>query len=236
MVRLLFSIAATLLVMGARPVEAAPPLQLVPDSAYRNDAPAPHYAQLDRGRAVSPMARRQPHPAVQQPARVYLLRGFMNVFSLGMDDLATQIQANGIAAMVTNHADAEYLVARIVAAYQAGDRSPIVLIGHSLGADAVIEMAQDLDRYNIPVAAAILFDGTAPHAVPRNVTTAVNFTQRFELTPGAEFHGTISNVDLRGDEGIDHLTIDKSPSLQAQALGYVLRAASAAPILPAPRP
>ncbi|HXQ84861.1 MAG TPA: hypothetical protein VN769_12430 [Xanthobacteraceae bacterium] len=46
----------------------------------------------------------------------------------------------------------------------------------------------------------------------------------------------IANVDLRYDEGIDHLTIGKSPALQAQALNYVLQAASARPAPPALRP
>ena len=62
--------------------------------------------------------------------------------------LAAQIQADGIAATVTNHADADAIVNQIVTRYQAGDRGPIVLIGHSLGADAVIAMAQALDQYN----------------------------------------------------------------------------------------
>jgi len=155
------------------------------------------------------------------------MRGFMNVFSLGMDDLAATIQNRGIDATVTNHADADEIVGQIVRNYTAGDRGPIILIGHSLGADATITMAQTLDHSGIPVALVILFDGTADHVVPENVAVAVNFTQRFDLTPGFGFHGTISNVDLRNDAGIDHLTIDKSPALQQDAVAYVLQAATA---------
>jgi len=160
----------------------------------------------------------------------------MNVFSLGMDDLTEKIQAAGIAAMVANHADAETVVNLIVTRYQVGDRGPIVLVGHSLGADAVITMAQALDRCEIPFALVLLFDGTAPHAVPKNVATAINRTQRYDLTPDFEFHGAIANVDLRYDDGIDHLTIDKSPVLQARALNYVLQAAFPRPTPPALRP
>jgi pimeloyl-ACP methyl ester carboxylesterase len=177
--------------------------------------------------------------AVTQPvAEVYLLRGFMNVFSLGMDDLAARLQANGIAATVGNHADAGAVINQIEMRYQAGDYGPIILIGHSLGADAVVAMAEALNQDRVPVALIILFDGTAPHRVPGNVTAAVNFTLQYDLTPDIDFHGTISNVDLRGDPGIDHLTIDKSPSLQAQVLDYVLKAAatSATPKTPARRP
>src|SRR5581483_4215141 len=93
--------------------------------------------------------------------------------------------------------DAEGIVATIVTRYAAGDHRPIILIGHSLGADAVIAVAQALDRNAIPVALAMLFDGTAPHAVPKNVAAAVNFTLQFDISPGPAFRGTIANVDLR---------------------------------------
>jgi hypothetical protein len=187
-------------------------------------------------RAAAPLTRPQPLPAPPPPAHVYLMRGFLNVFSLGIDDLGAKIQAAGIAAAVANHADADNFLNQITTRYQSGDRGPIILIGHSLGADAVIDMAQTLDRYDIPVALAILFDGTAPHAVPKNVAVAVNFTQEFEIGPGPGFSGTISNVNLRGQEGIDHFTIDKAPALQAHALDDVLRAASAQPGPQARRP
>src|SRR5271170_6964069 len=65
---------------------------------------------------------------------------------------------------------------------EAGDHGPVILIGHSLGADAVIAVAQAPDRYNIPVALLVLFDDTAPHEMPGNVARAINFTRRFNLT------------------------------------------------------
>ena len=41
----------------------------------------------------------------QARAHVYLLRGLMNIFSLGMDTLAAKIQRRGIYATVHNHAE-----------------------------------------------------------------------------------------------------------------------------------
>ena len=215
---------------------SAAPLDILPDNAVRSASPAPHYAQYDARKAVYQPPAQHPQAAPLGPPKVFLLRGLMNVFSLGMDDLAERIKADGIPATVTNHADADMLVSEIVTAYQAGDRGPVILIGHSLGADAVIGMAQALQRYNIPVALAILFDGTEPHQVPGNVATAINFTQRFNLTPGADFHGALSNVDLSYDRGIDHFTIDKSRTLQANALNYVVLAATSAPAVSPRRP
>ena len=163
---------------------------------------------------------------------MYLLRGFLNVFSLGMDDLAAKLQAEGISATVMNHAEADLVTSRIVTSYNGGDRGPIVLIGHSLGADAVVEVADGLARYNIPVALLVLFDGTEPHQIPANVTTAVNYTKHFMIAPATGSSGVVSNVDLSGDTSVDHLSIDTVPSLQAQTLDYILQAASVVPRKP----
>jgi hypothetical protein len=241
MLRLLTCIVAAALSIAAGAAASAAPLDILHSASIQSlppsSPPAARYAQYDARKAVfAPPGRNvQPRPVPLAPARVYLLRGFMNIFSLGMDDLAARIQADGIAATVTNHADADMLVNEIVTRYQAGDHGPIILIGHSLGADAVIAMARALDRYDIPVALAILFDGTSPHQVPGNVTTAINFTQRFDIGPAPDFRGSLSNVDLSADEGIDHFTIDKSPALQANALNNVLRAATATPAASARR-
>ena len=70
-------------------------------------------------------------------AHVYLFRGLLNIFSMGMDELADKIKASGIPATVYNHTEWEEVAGRIVADYKNGNHGPIVLIGHSLGADAV---------------------------------------------------------------------------------------------------
>ena len=45
---------------------------------------------------------------------VYLMRGLLNIFSLGMDQLAAQIARNGIDASVYNHSVEETVVGTIV--------------------------------------------------------------------------------------------------------------------------
>lgn len=178
--------------------------------------------------AIAPAkAAREFHEAAPR-AHVYLMRGLMNIFSLGMDQLAATIAGRGIDATVANHAEADAVVGRIAANYRAGDRGPIILVGHSLGADAVMLMAQSLDRMGIPVALVVPFDGTASYAASKNVACVLNITQRdfAYMRAGAGFHGKLSNVDLRGTAGIDHFTIDKSPQLQARALKAVLDAAA----------
>jgi hypothetical protein len=188
------------------------------------DPSAQRCAQNDALRSSPSAARRSPQ--AQGPAQVYLLRGFLNVFSLGMDDLAAKLQADGISATVMNHADADYVASRILTTYNAGDHGPIMLIGHSLGADAVVDLANALARYNIPVVLLVLFDGTESHQIPANVATAINYTKHFMIAPAPGSRGVVSNVDLSADASIDHLNIDTIPSLQTQTLNYIFQAAS----------
>jgi thioesterase domain-containing protein len=181
---------------------------------------AVHRKMAARKRALGaemrlPLSEGRAHP------HVYLLRGLMNVFSLGMDDLAAELRRAGIEATVTNHAESERLVNAITANYAAGDRRPIVLVGHSLGADAVMLMAASLDRNGVPVDLVVPFDATAQHEASANIARVVNMTKHFMVTPGPGFHGALANIDLSQDPGIDHLNIDKSPRLHAEVLNDV---------------
>src|SRR5215470_8969270 len=158
---------------------------------------------------------------------VYLMRGLLNIFSLGMDQLAAQIERSGIDASVYNHTVEESVVGAIVQKYRTGDHGPYILVGHSLGADAVMLMAQQLSAQSVSVALVLSFDGTASYAAPANVSCVVNLTQRkyAYMQAGAGFHGRLSNVDVSSDTTIDHVTIDKSPRLQAMALKEIVQAA-----------
>ena len=77
--------------------------------------------------------------------------------------------------------------------YRAGDHGPYMLVGHSLGADAVMVMAQELNAQGVPVALVVPFDGTGSYAAPRNVACVLNLTQRHYayMRPGAGFHGML---------------------------------------------
>jgi alpha-beta hydrolase superfamily lysophospholipase len=162
-------------------------------------------------------------PSMAAPrAHVYLLRGLLNIFSLGMDTLAAELNKRGVYATVDNHADWQELANSAAANYKAGKEGPIILIGHSLGADAVMEMASYLGKRGVPVALVVPFDGTASFAASPNVERVLNLSQHYWMTRGPGFHGSLINVDLRSDPNIDHLNIDKSPRLHARVIAEVL--------------
>jgi len=157
-------------------------------------------------------------------AHVYLLRGLMNIFSLGMDTLAEQLNRRGVYATVHGYGEWQALADRAAGDYKAGKEGPIILIGHSLGADAVMEMAAYLGRKGVPVALLVPFDGTRSFAASDNVAHVLNLTQRdyAYMRRGLGFHGTLANVDVSSDPSIDHINIDKSPRLHARVVSEVL--------------
>jgi len=158
----------------------------------------------------------------QSRAHVYLLRGLMNIFSLGMDTLGEELERRGVYATVDNYASWPTLADQAAAKYKAGSEGPIILVGHSLGANAVMEMAAYLGKRGVPVALVVPFDGTGPYAASSNVARVLNLTQHYYMSPGSGFHGSLINVDLRADGNIDHLNIDKSPRLHARVIAEIL--------------
>ncbi len=162
------------------------------------------------------IAQSQPH--------VYLFRGLADVFSTGMNTLADELNKRGVHATSHSHTDWKAIADRVATDYKAKKEGPIILIGHSLGADAVMEMADYLSDRGVPVALVVPFDATQSFPVSGNVSRLVNFTQRdyAYMRAGPGFRGSLNNVDLSSNSEIDHLNIDKSPELHARVLGEVL--------------
>jgi len=173
---------------------------------------------------------------VAQPrAHVYLFRGLADIFSQGMDTLADELNKRGVYATSHSHTDWKSIADRAALDYKAAKEGPIVIVGHSLGADAAMEMADYLGDKGVPVALVVPFDGTQSFPVPANVARVINFTQRDYafMRPGPGFRGSLDNVDLRGDPKIDHLNIDESPRLHSQVIGAVLAIAGGHVAVPA---
>ena len=172
----------------------------------------------------------QPHP------HVYLFRGLADVFSTGMDTLADELNKHGVHATSHSHTDWKAIADRAAADYKAKKEGPIILIGHSLGADAAMEMADYLGDKGVPVALVVPFDGTQSFPVSGNVARVINFTQRdyAYMRPGPGFRGSLNNVDLNSNHDIGHLNIDKSPELHARVLGEVFAVLGRKPMPAAP--
>ncbi len=156
------------------------------------------------------------------PGHVYLLRGLTSVYSFGIDQLAAKINHRGVTATVYGLTETGPLANDIIRKYKAGeDRGPIMLLGHSSGADYAIAIAQKLKEAGVPVALAFGFDPTRiADAVPANVELFINLYQGMNIIgggepqPNSDFHGRLIDVDLREHTEIVHITLDKTPAVQ----------------------
>jgi pimeloyl-ACP methyl ester carboxylesterase len=206
-------------------------LPAISQSAPTEAAPTQTAAtQASVSPSIAAPEKPKPKPSTSSATRqvgsghVYLLRGLLNIFSLGMDDLASKLQARGVAATVYNHTEWQGLADSIAEKYKAGKHGPIILIGHSLGADAVMIMAEYLGKKGVPVALVVPFDGTGSYAASPNVARVMNLTQRdyAYMRKGQGFKGTLQNIDVSKDSTIDHITIDKSSRLHNMVVASVL--------------
>ena len=160
---------------------------------------------------------------------VYLMRGLMNVFSQGMDTLATELGGKGFQTKVINHSSWSYAAAQITERYKAAKRpEPVFLIGHSLGADAVILLAERLAENKVPVTLAVTFDPVHPRPAPHNVKRFVNFFQSnngfgVPVKPQKGYRMSIVNTDLKDREDIGHTTIDKADFLHSKVVSEMMR-------------
>lgn len=148
-----------------------------------------------------------------------LLRGWFGVFSTGMDSVADQLRARGINAEAIGHLSWKAQVDRIVRERAARKIGPIVLVGHSQGANNVIEMAQMLKSHDIQVDLLVTLAPFMQDPIPSNVLRAVNYYQEpgwgAPLSGEAGFRGKLSNIDLASDFTVTHVTIDKSSRVQS---------------------
>src|SRR4051794_5772628 len=158
--------------------------------------------------------------AARADTRVYLLRGWFGVFSTGLDNLSEELRTKGIKAETVGHLAWRSTVSNIIKAHAAGKLGALVLVGHSQGANNVIEMARLLEKEKIPVDLLVTLAPLLQDPIPGNVVRAINYYN----SPGwgapvkAEvgYRGKLSNVNLGGDIGITHIAMDKSPNIQAE--------------------
>ena len=157
-------------------------------------------------------------PARAEP-RVILLRGWFGVFSTGLDALADTLKAKGIRAEVLGHLSWKTAADEILRERAEGKTDALVLVGHSQGANNVIDMARMLEARNVPVALLVTLAPYRQDPVPANVLRAVNYYQSSgwaaPLSAGPGFKGKLSNVDVAEDSTISHVNIDKSARIQA---------------------
>jgi len=179
--------------------------------------------------------------AAPASAHVYLMRGVLNIFSLGMDQMASRLQAQGIPASVHNHILWASVADDAVAEYRSGRAKVIILVGHSSGATCLPDMVERLSQQGVPVKLAIGLDSVFHTSLSGRVGKYINFYvangagTRVEKT--RNFQGTLENVDVENVPGVGHLTIDKNELMQQKVIAAIDAAVASGPgVAPATAP
>lgn len=179
------------------------------------------------------------HPRV---GYVYCARGWLGIFSTGMMDLANELNTKvGVSAVSV--ADMEYLRLEdwLIQQHEKGTMNePLVLLGHSWGADDMIRVAEDLQKHDISVDLMVLIDPVTPPPVPSNVKRVYCVYKSHPLTDWyPAWRGVpatvvdpqatpLTNIDLRTAKGlgfdtesISHPDIEKSEGVHNLAIEQI---------------
>jgi len=170
---------------------------------------------------------------------VYLLRGVLNIFSLGLDDIAAKLQQQGINVTIANYLSWPSLAEEAAAEYKSGRTKTIVLVGHSSGATALPDMVARLDHLGAPVKLAIGLDSVFRTSLAGRVGRYINFYvangNGEPVAKTKQFRGELENVDV-GKLGMAHLTIDKSEIMQRKVISAIDAVAFSRPKEPSVAP
>ena len=158
-------------------------------------------------------------------AHVYLLRGVLNIFSMGLDDIAAKLEAQGIPVTVTNYLGWASLAEQAAADYKSGKVRTIILVGHSSGATVLPDMVARLDQLGAPVKLAIGLDSVFRTSLHGRVGRYINFYiangNGEPVKPTGNLHGTLENVNVQNVPGVGHLNIEKNEIMQRKVIGAI---------------
>ena len=178
--------------------------------------------------------------ASDQPyaGNVYLLRGFIGIWSFGINDIGKRIREAGIRASVYQEDQWGEVCNAIIAEYENNpSHEPLIIIGHSYGADDALKMAKKLQQHNINVDLIITLDPVTPPRVPTNIRLCYNIYQPglFDMLPffrgvklDAEDPHNLQNVNIRAERrdllepNTDHFNIEKNKLIHVEIVKKVL--------------
>jgi surfactin synthase thioesterase subunit len=157
--------------------------------------------------------------------KVFLIRGFANVFSPGIDLLASELKRRGIAVETSNHLSWGSTASEAIEGCRSGRISSIVLVGHSLGGAAVIDAAKRLQEAGMRVALMITLDPVSAGQAPSNVRRLENYFLSTGIGSSIKkdngFRGQLQNVDVSNRRGADHVAMTTIPDIHRHIIGQI---------------
>lgn len=183
----------------------------------------------------------QPRSDRPRAGNVYLLRGWIGIFSYGINHLGEKLNKAGVRSSVFQEDQWKALADAIIQKYHdAKNPEPLILVGHSFGADDTLRVSKRLEAAGISVDLVVTLDPVTPPEVPANVKRVCNLYQSngawdkvpafrgVPLTAQDPSRTQLLNMDIRKDRtdllepGTDHFNIEKKAKVHAEVLRQVL--------------
>jgi surfactin synthase thioesterase subunit len=157
--------------------------------------------------------------------KVFLIRGFANVFSPGIDSLASELQRRGVSVETSNHLSWSLTASDAIEGCRSGQIGSIVLVGHSLGGAAVVDVAKRLQEAGMRVALLVTLDPVSAGQAPGNVRKLENYYLSTGIGSSIKtdngFHGQVQNVDVSNRPGVDHVAMTTMPDLHRRIIADI---------------
>ena len=158
-------------------------------------------------------------------AHVYLLRGVLNIFSLGLDDIAAQLQAQGIPVTVANYLSWQSLAEEAAAEFKSGRTRTIILVGHSSGATILPDMVARMDQLGVAPQLVIGLDSVFRTKLSGHAGRYINFYvgngNGEPVQRAKDFRGSLENINVQNVPGVGHLTIEKNQIMQRKVISAI---------------
>lgn len=164
---------------------------------------------------------------------VHTMRGGLGIFSIGMNLIRDKVSEKY---HIPSHSTMWYnagAVSRSIIEryYKEKEHRPIILVGHSLGANEQIKVARNLNTAGVPVALLVTVDAVSQTIVPPNVKEVLNIYKPgfVPMFSGLKLRAInpqltkIDNVNVNSikDLKVNHFIIDKDEMLQAMIMDKV---------------
>ncbi len=181
--------------------------------------------QTDELDAIDIINRSKRH--VTRSGEIYMMRGLANVFSRGIDEMAEALRERGIDASNFSYIQWPEIADDIVRRSQTKKLSyPIIIVGHSLGANESSKFANYLGERGIKVARVVTFDPVENGTVGKNIAKVTNYylpkSEGNQIVAGEDFTGEVENIDVSNNEDITHTNIEKNEAFQKKIISNVL--------------
>lgn len=192
-------------------------------------------------KALSPVAAKNAAQVKKHKpyhGEIHTMLGGLGLFSTGMKELSSSVEEKY---RIPAPSDMWYnagAVSRSIVNYYYTHKNhrPIILVGHSLGANEQIKVARNLNKVGIPVELLVTVDAVSQTIVPPNVKHAMNFYKAgyVPMFSGLKLRAVdaaktqIDNIDVTKLKGVyvNHFTIDKNPVVQAMIMQEVKKVTS----------